>query len=87
GTTCSRDAIGATIRFTCNDQHRTLWLLAGDGYMCSNEKILRAGLGDAAVVDNVSITWPSGKTEQLGTLPTGADYLLIEGQTAFRLKK
>lgn len=87
GTTCSRDAIGATIRFTCNDQHRTLWLLAGDGYMCSNEKILRAGLGDAAVVDNVSITWPSGKTEQLGTLQAGADYLLIEGQTAFRLKQ
>ena len=86
GTTSSRDAIGATIRFTCNDQERSLWLLAGDGYMCSNEKILRAGLGDATRVENVRITWPDGQTEQLGRLETGTDYLIIQGQAAFNLK-
>ncbi|MDB4749273.1 FG-GAP-like repeat-containing protein [Rubripirellula sp.] len=86
GTTCSRDAIGSTIQFTYKDQPRTLWLLAGDGYMCANEKILRAGLGDATQVENVSITWPDGKTEQVGTLETGTDYLLVQGKAAFNLK-
>ena len=85
GTVCSRDAIGATIRFTCNGQQRALWLLAGDGYMCSNEKILRAGLGDATRIENVSIAWPDGQNELVGTLETGTDYLLVQGQSAFNL--
>ena len=85
GTACSRDAIGATIQFTCNEQQRAMWLLAGDGYMCSNEKILRAGIGDAERIENVSIVWPDGETEQVGTLETGTDYLLVQGQPAFQL--
>ena len=85
GTVCSRDAIGATIRFTCNGQQRALWLLAGDGYMCSNERILRAGLGDATRIENVSIAWPDGQNELVGTLETGTDYLLVQGQSAFNL--
>ncbi|MDA7492495.1 FG-GAP-like repeat-containing protein [bacterium] len=87
GTSSSRDAIGATIRFTCNDQPRALWLLAGDGYMCSNEKILRAGLGNAKRIENTRITWPDGQTEQLGTLETGTDYLVVQGQAAFNLRQ
>ena len=87
GTACSRDAIGATIRFTCNEQQRAMWLLAGDGYMCSNEKILRAGVGDAERIENVSIVWPDGETEQVGTLETGTDYLLVQGQPAFQLRQ
>ena len=85
GTTCSRDAIGATIRFTCKDQPRVLWLLAGDGYMCSNEKIIRAGVGDASLIENVSVTWPDGQTEQLGNLEAGTDFLIVQGQAAFDL--
>lgn len=87
GTTCSRDAIGAIVRFTCNGQERSMWLLAGDGYMCSNEKILRAGVGDAQRVDNVRVIWPDGQTQEVGTLETATDYLLIEGQAAFQLRK
>ena len=87
GTQSSRDAIGSTIQFTCDGQPRTLWLLAGDGYMCSNEKILRAGLGTTPSIENASITWPSGRTEKIGTLKAGWNYLLVEGEAAFKMKQ
>jgi hypothetical protein len=55
--------------------------------MCSNEKILRAGVGNAKRIENTSITWPDGQTERLGTLETGTDYLIVQGQAAFNLRQ
>ena len=46
GRACSRDAIGATVEVTVGDQHYVTALTSGDGYLCSNERILRFGLGE-----------------------------------------
>jgi hypothetical protein len=75
----SRDAVGAVIRFQCNGRGRTLWSLAGDGYMCSNERVLRAGLGQADQVDNVTVTWQDGTVEQIGSLSANAQYVIVQG--------
>ncbi len=75
----SRDAIGAVVRFECGGRNRTLWSLAGDGYMCSNERWLRAGLGQADQVENVTVTWQDGSVEHLGTLKSNGDYLIVQG--------
>lgn len=79
GTKSSRDAIGATIRFSVDGRQRTMWLLSGDGYMCSNEQILKAGLGHNDHADDVSVTWPDGTTESFGSINAGQTCLLIEG--------
>jgi len=79
-TDCSRDAVGAVIRFHCNGEPRTLWLLSGDGYFCSNEKTLIAGLGQADQVTEVTVTWQDGSTDQIGTLDTNTQYLITQGQ-------
>ncbi len=79
GTHSSRDAIGAIIRFDCGGRSRTLWALSGDGYFCSNERILRTGLGDLIRVDNVTITWQDGREEKIGSLEADSEYLIIEG--------
>ena len=87
GTRNSRDAIGAVIRFDANGRTRTLWWLAGDGYMCSNERIVRAGVGNADRIENVTVTWQNGTVQELGPLDTDAEYLIVEGtDSAFKFE-
>lgn len=76
----SRDAIGATVHFTCGGQPRTLWVLAGDGYFCANERILRLGLGNVTQVEDVTVTWQDGSSVEYGTLAADAEYLLVENE-------
>ena len=84
GTHNSRDAIGAVIRFDAGGRSRTLWCLAGNGYMCSNEQIMRAGLDDADQVENVIVTWPDGSIDEIGSLKANSEYVIVQGdQTAF----
>ncbi|MGI9470922.1 MAG: CRTAC1 family protein, partial [Rubripirellula sp.] len=80
GTDVARDATGAIIRFECNGKERTLWMLSGDGYLCSNERTLRAGLGDAKQIANVRVTWQDGTTDSFGDLKSNSEYLLVQGQ-------
>ncbi|MEO1526124.1 MAG: FG-GAP-like repeat-containing protein [Planctomycetota bacterium] len=86
-TQASRDAVGAIIRFRVNGKPRTLWRLAGDGYFCSNEKTLLAGLGENNEITDVVVTWPNGRREEIGTLSADMRYALIEGQGAFELDR
>jgi tetratricopeptide (TPR) repeat protein len=84
GTQSSRDAIGAVVRFDCAGRERTLWCLSGHGYMCSNEQILRAGLGHADRVENVTVTWQDGSIDEIGMLDANAQYVIVQGdETAF----
>jgi len=79
GTSNSRDAVGTIIRFDCGGRSRALWSLAGDGYLCCNEKTLHAGLGDVERVDNVTVTWQNGRIDHLGSLKADSEYLIVEG--------
>lgn len=81
GTQSARDAIGAIVRFQSDGRARTLWQLAGDGYLCSNERTLRAGLGNDHEVTNVMITWPDGSITEIGTLAADAEYLIVQNET------
>ena len=80
-TSCSRDAVGAVIRFECDGQRRTLWRLSGDGYLCSNEKTLLAGLGSAKQISQLTVTWQDGSVDQIGTLDANRQYLITQGQS------
>ena len=85
GSRCSRDAVGAIVRFRCNGRPYALWQNAGDGYLCSNERILRAGLGAASRIEAVTVQWPDGTTQNFGDLSGNAEYLIVEGEPeAFR---
>ncbi|MFK8113495.1 MAG: FG-GAP-like repeat-containing protein [Rubripirellula sp.] len=79
GTRCARDGTGAVVRFQANGRSRVLWSLSGDGYMCSNERILRAGLGNEQQVQQLSVTWPDGTTDQIGNLAANREYVIIQG--------
>jgi hypothetical protein len=78
-TTTARDAIGAIVTAKTNSQSFTAQLLAGDGYMTSNQRRIVIGCGNAPSVTDVTVKWPSGSIENFGSLDTGSDYLIVEG--------
>ncbi len=87
GTRSSRDAVGSIVRFHVNGRQRKLWCLSGDGYMCSNERILRAGVGNSTRIENVSVAWPDGSIDELGSLDVNTEYILIQDELPFACRK
>ena len=81
GTTCERDAIGARVRVETNNGIFTAWITAGDGYLTSEQRLVDLGLGAAAEVRRVEISWPSGSQTVLKGIEVNQRYLLVEGQS------
>ena len=88
GTTSERDAVGARVTVRCGDQQWTDWLTGGDGYLCRNEAFLPFGLGDRNSVDEITVDWPSGKTQTWNSLAVDQRVMLIEDQgESFELRQ
>lgn len=90
-TVNTRDSVGAMIEFEVPNasnrgkETRTLFRLAGDGYLCSNQAKLIAGIGSATQIDHVVVTWPDGDRQVIGALESNIGYLIIRDQPAFQL--
>ncbi len=79
GVASNRDAIGAKV--TVDGQ--TQWLAAGSGYLSQHSKRLHFGLGgEKRRATRVTVTWPSGKVQEVGALAAGFVYQIKEGQPA-----
>jgi hypothetical protein len=83
GVASARDAIGTTAVLYFGGQTQMRQLTAGDGYMASNERILRFGLGKRASVEQVEIRWPSGLNQTLLHPPVDSELLVVEGRDEF----
>ncbi|KAA5547310.1 RNA-binding protein [Roseiconus nitratireducens] len=79
GVESERDAVGAIVRAQFGGRVRTVWQSSG-GYMVGNESILHIGLDQAKAVDELTVRWPSGKTQTFSGLPVNARLLIIENQ-------
>ena len=78
-TTTARDAIGSVIDVVAGKRRWSKQLVAGDGYMASNERLLQFGLGEADSVSELLVYWPSGATTTIQNLPVDVTVDLIEG--------
>ncbi len=58
-------------------QHR--WLGLSTGYAGQNEPIAHFGLADAAQVDSLIVSWPSGSITALGLVPADQRVVIEEG--------
>ncbi len=85
GTTSHRDAIGTIITIQMGESKRTLQLVAGCGYLVSNEKLIHFGVGASKQIDSVVVSWPSGQSQRFENIPTNVHYQLVEGQGLFPL--
>lgn len=82
GTTCNRDAIGATITWSANGKTRARFKSHGGSYLSSHDMREVLGLGAATKVDWVEIKWPqpSGKVERLTDMPVDRYVTIVEGK-------
>ena len=78
GKTSNRDAIGAKVELKMGDQTCRRQLFPAKGYLSSVELPLTFGLGKADKVDELTITWPSGKVTTLRNLKANQMYRVNE---------
>lgn len=87
----SRDAVGAVVEFELGDPanptRRRLFQLAGDGYLCTNQQTLWAGMGSNSIARNCEVVWPDGTRQSVGDLTADASYLLIRDEPPFLLNR
>ncbi|WP_160311386.1 CRTAC1 family protein [Rhodopirellula islandica] len=62
GSQSERGATGTQIEVQCNDGVRNGYVVAGDGYMCTDESVVEISLGDAEI-QSLTVHWPSGLTQ------------------------
>lgn len=83
----SRAAVGSVIKIKTQNgkAQETAFLTSGDGYLCSNERCVRFGLGDDHADIRAEVRWPSGKVQVWSSLAVDREWLLIEDEEAFSL--
>lgn len=63
GVSCSRDAVGATVTVTVDSGVSTGHLTSGDGYLCSNERVIHFSPDPFAKTVLVTVQWPDGTSD------------------------
>lgn len=77
--TTARDAIGTDVEVITEDGRWWKQLLAGDGFMASNERLLQFGLGARQNVTRLEVEWPSGARTTIPNPPIDVTLELYEG--------
>jgi hypothetical protein len=88
GTDDSRDAIGALVEVSVGERSWKTAQVSGDGYLCSDERVLRFGLGDVGshVPVTLKVTWPNGETEEVAGVTSNSRWQVTQGErSAFEL--
>jgi enediyne biosynthesis protein E4 len=65
GTRSNRSAIGAEVQLYWGGMKQVQQIEGGNGFAAQNQRRAHFGLGTAAVVDSVTIRWPSGGVETM----------------------
>ena len=63
------DAVGTRIELSASGLVQTGEVISGASYLVSNDIRLHIGLGDADMLDKVTIRWPDGSMQTLNNIP------------------
>lgn len=77
-------AIGASVNIYKDGAVQKKYLLSGRGYLSKSENTLHFGLGEQTFVDSMTIFWPGGLVEKLGSVE--ADQVLTITYTRDKIK-
>ena len=82
GTSCNRDAVGATITWSFGDVIRRRYKANGGSYLSSHDMREVLGVGTATKVNWIEIRWPppSGRVERITDVPIDRYVTIVEGQ-------
>jgi hypothetical protein len=78
GRRSNRDGLGALVRVTTGAQTQSRYVKSGGSFLSESQRAPLFGLGPAARVDGVTVTWPSGAVTRSGPLDADRTYLLDE---------
>ena len=87
GTSCNRDAVGATISWSANGTKRSRYKSNGGSYLSSHDMREVLGMGSAVKLDWLEIKWPppSGRVERFTDLPVNRYVTIVEGKGRIEL--
>ena len=78
GTKSNRDAFGTKLTLVAGDKIQIREHVSGEGYFSSNAQEVHFGLGDATLIDSITITWPSGTVEELKNIKPNQTITRVE---------
>jgi hypothetical protein len=79
GTRSNRNAVGARLEVKAAGARQVSWVRSGTSYLSHSDRRVYFGLGQAAKVDEMRVTWPSGAKQTFRNLRADAFYTLTEG--------
>ena len=81
GSGRNRDAIGAKIQVKTADQTQVREIYAGESYMSANSLVAEFGVGEAAQIETLQVTWQNGETQKLHNVPTNQRIRITQGSS------
>ena len=84
GSTSNRDGIGAIIRLRTGGRGQMRVVAAGDGYASQNSRIAHFGVGTATKIDELEVTWPSGRRQRFTLVPVDRVLEIDENESDLR---
>jgi hypothetical protein len=82
GGASNRDAIGARVTVEAGGRRQVAEVRSGGSYVSHNDMRVHFGLGEARVVDRLSIRWPGGLVETVTALPADRFHVVREGEAS-----
>lgn len=83
----NRDSVGSCVSIRTGDLTQTRCVHSGRGYQGHWGSQLHFGLAQFSSVDEVSVTWPSGRNEVFFNVPVERNVKIVEGRGLFELTK
>ncbi|MEO7319854.1 MAG: CRTAC1 family protein, partial [Chthoniobacteraceae bacterium] len=81
GTKSNRQGIGARVTVRTKSGQQVRLLSPCTGYQSCNEAVLHFGLGEDAVMEEVTVRWPGGTVQRFEKLEADRFYTITEGES------
>jgi hypothetical protein len=85
GVKSNRNAVGAKAVVEAGGRQQSAWVVGGGSYLSAGDRRLTFGLGQADRADRVTVSWPSGRVQEVRDLPAGR-WRWVEGAEPIRVE-
>jgi hypothetical protein len=86
GKKSNRNAVGAVVEVHYSGKKQHYFVVGGGSYLSAPDRRVHLGLGEASQLDRLSIRWPSGRVQEVNSLPGRTRWKIIEGQAPQRVE-
>jgi hypothetical protein len=87
GTKSNRDAMGARVRIRAGELSQMREIYGGGSYLSQSDLRANFGLGKAAKIEMVEVSWPSGLKQSFKDVEADKFYLIEEGKSELGQQK